>query len=191
MSLNYLDSLTGKIPRRADQTVNFGRLDWQRKSGSRMALEYNRVRWSGPGAGRSGAVVDRGVASVGSSYGKIDAGLARWVQFLSAGLSNEVRAQVGRELRYETAQPPLPQEPNIGPGGMPPEISIGPDGFVFGTPAALGERAFPEERRYESATSKDLKSPYWKGCEGPCCKTGRRSSWKSRAATAPRRQTAP
>jgi hypothetical protein len=57
-------------------------LDWQRRGGSRVVLEYNRARWSGPGAARSGAVVDRGLASVGSSYGKVDAGVARWVQFL-------------------------------------------------------------------------------------------------------------
>ena len=68
---------------------------------------------------------------------------------LNSGLSNEVRAQYGRQLQYETAQPPLAQEPNIGPGGMPPEVSIGPQGLVFGTPAALGQRAYPDERRLE------------------------------------------
>jgi hypothetical protein len=150
-ALNYLDSLTGTVGRRADQTVNFGRLDWQRAGGSRVVLEYNRARWDGPGAGRSGAVVDRGVASIGSSYGAVDAGVARWVQFLRGGLSNEVRAQVGRELLYETMPPPLAQEPNVGPGGLPPEVSIGPLGLVFGTPAALGQKAYPDERRVEVA----------------------------------------
>lgn len=148
-ALNYLDSLTGTVPRRSNQTVNFGRLDWQRKAGSQVAVEYNRVRWDGPGAARSGAVVDRGIASVGSSYGAVDQGIARWTQLLTSALSNEVRVQYGRELLYETSQTPLAQEPNIGPGGMPPEVSIGPDGFVFGTPAALGQRAYPDERRLE------------------------------------------
>jgi Carboxypeptidase regulatory-like domain/TonB dependent receptor len=150
-ALNYLDSLTGTLPRSANQAVNFGRLDWQRSGRSRVALEYNRVRWSGPGAARTGAVVDRGLASIGSSYGRVDAGIVRWVQFWRGGLSNEVRAQAGRELLYETAQTPLAQEPNIGPGGMPPEVSIGPQGLVFGTPAALGQKAYPDERRFEVA----------------------------------------
>jgi hypothetical protein len=150
-ALNYLDSLTGAVARRADQTVNFGRLDWQRGGGSRVVLEYNRARWSSPAGARSGAVVDRGVASLGSSYGKVDAGVARWVQFFRRGLSNGVRAQYGRELQYETAQPPLAQEPNVGPGGMPPEVAIGPQGLVFGTPAGLGQRAYPDERRIEVA----------------------------------------
>jgi hypothetical protein len=70
---------------------------------------------------------------------------------LAHGLSNEVRVQYGRQLQYETAQAPLAQEPNIGPGGMPPEVSIGPEGLVFGTPAALGQRAYPDERRIEVA----------------------------------------
>lgn len=58
---------------------------------------------------------------------------------------------MGRELKYETPESPLAQEPNIGPGGLPPEVSIGPDGFVFGTPAALGQHAYPDERRTEVA----------------------------------------
>jgi hypothetical protein len=150
-ALNYLDSLTGTVARKADQTVNFARVDWQHEGNSRVAVEYNRARWSAPGGARSEAVVDRGVVSVGSSYGKIDAGVVRWTQFVSSHLSNEMRVQYGRQLQYESAQAPLVQEPNIGPGGMPPEISIGPQGFVFGTPAALGQKAYPDERRFEVA----------------------------------------
>jgi hypothetical protein len=149
-ALNYLDSLTGAVPRTANQTVNFGRLDWQRST-NRAVLEYNRTRWNSPAGARSGAVVDRAVASLGSSYGAINSGVARWLKFFRPGLSNEVRAQYGRELQYETAQQPLAQEPNIGPGGMPPEVSIGPQGFVFGTPASLGQKAYPYERRLEVA----------------------------------------
>ena len=150
-ALNYLDSLTGTVPRRADQTVNFGRVDWHRGSASRVVLEYNRARWNSPAGARSEAVVDRAVASLGSSYGNVDAGVARWVQFATHGLSNELRMQYGRQLQYESPQTPLPQEPNIGPGGMPPEVSIGPQGLVFGTPSALGQKAYPDERRLEVA----------------------------------------
>jgi hypothetical protein len=150
-ALNYLNSLTGTVARRADQTVNFGRVDWQHGSGSRVVLEYNRARWNSPAGARSEAVVDRGVASLGSSYGKVDAGVARWIQFINSRLSNELRVQYGRQLQYESAQTPLAQEPNIGPGGMPPEVSIGPQGLVFGTPSALGQKAYPDERRLELA----------------------------------------
>jgi hypothetical protein len=150
-ALNYLASLTGKVARHEDQTVNFARLDWQLGGASRVAIEYNRAQWSGPGAARSSAVVDRGVASIGSAYGDVDAGVARWVQFLRPGLSNEVRGQMGRELKYETPEQPLAQEPSIGPNNLPPEVAIGPDGFGFGTPASLGQHAYPDERRTEVA----------------------------------------
>jgi hypothetical protein len=151
VALNYLNSLTGTVPRRADQTVNFVRLDWRRPGGSQVALEYNRAGWSNPGGARSSAVVDRGLASIGNSFGAVDMGVARWVQFLHRGLSNELRVQYGEQLQYETAQTPLPQEPGVGPGGMAPEVSIGPNGLVFGTPAALGQKAYPDERRLEAA----------------------------------------
>jgi len=139
------------VARQADQAVNFGRLDWHRGSASRVVLEYNRARWNSPAGARSEAVVDRAVASLGSSYGKVDAGVARWVQFVNRSLSNELRVQYGRQLQYESPQTPLAQEPNIGPGGMPPEVSIGPQGLVFGTPSALGQKAYPDERRFEVA----------------------------------------
>jgi hypothetical protein len=149
-ALNYLDSLTGPVARTSNQTVNFGRLDWQHNT-SHLVVEYNRTRWNSPAGAGSGAVVDRAVTSLGSSYGAVDSAVLRWLKFFRRGLSNQVRAQYGVELQYETAQQPLAQEPNVGPGGMPPEVSIGPQGLVFGTPASLGQKAYPEERRIEVA----------------------------------------
>jgi hypothetical protein len=150
-ALNYLDSLTGTVARQANQTVAFGRFDWQGRLGSRLIAEFNRTQWSGPASARSGAVVDRGMASLGSSFGSVYQGVGRWVQFLTLGLSNELRVQYGRELQYEQDQTPLPQEPAVGLGGLPPEVSIGPNGLAFGTPAALGQRAYPDETRLEAA----------------------------------------
>ncbi|GAC1421225.1 MAG: hypothetical protein NVSMB62_15960 [Acidobacteriaceae bacterium] len=150
-ALNYLDSLTNTVTRRADQTVNFARIDWHRNGSEQLSLEYDRARWRNPNGAHSAAVVNRGAASLGSSFGAVDMGVARWVRFLRPGLSNEVRLQYGRELQYEAAQTPLPQEPGVGPGGLPPEVSIGPQGFVFGTPAGLGRKAYPDERRLELA----------------------------------------
>ena len=42
-ALNYLDSLTGLVPRRSDQTVNFGKVDWVASARSRLSVEYNRT----------------------------------------------------------------------------------------------------------------------------------------------------
>jgi hypothetical protein len=150
-ALDYLDSLTGTVARRDDQTVNFGKLDWQATAKNRLGLQYDRARSSAPGGVRSGAVVDRGRASLGSSYVKVDSLLGRWLWSKGAGFSNELRVAVGRDFQYEQAGAPLPQEPAVGPGGYAPEVVIGPNGLTFGTPSSLGRKAYPDERRVQFA----------------------------------------
>ncbi len=85
-ALNYMASLTGTVARRADQTVNFARLDWQRQQqqcaprGARVeprALERAGRgavgRGGGPRGGQRGIDFmampgDAGVARAGSSF---------------------------------------------------------------------------------------------------------------------------
>jgi len=150
-ALNYLDSLTGTVARRQDQTVNFGKLDWQATAKNRLSVQYDRARSSAPGGVRSAAVVARGRASLGSSYVKVDTLLGRWLWTGGAKFSNEVRVAVGRDFQYEEASAPLPQEPTVGPGGYAPEVAIGPNGLTFGTPSSLGRKAYPDERKVQFA----------------------------------------
>jgi outer membrane receptor protein involved in Fe transport len=147
--LNYLDSLTGTIARQQDQTINFGKVDWQETAHQRFSVQYDRARSSSPSGVRSAPVVDVGRASLGSSYAKVDAVLGRWMWLATPRLSNELRAQYGRDLQYEQAPAPLPQEPAIGPGGFAPEVAIGPDGFTFGSSLSLGRKAFPNENKIQ------------------------------------------
>jgi hypothetical protein len=150
-ALTYLESLTGTVARRQDQTVNFGKVDWQVSSNHRLSLQYNRARSSAPGGARSATVVDLGTASLGSSYGKIDSLLGRWMWTATPKLSHELRVQYGRDFQFEEAPPPLPQEPAVGPGGYSPEVAIGPDGFTFGASSSLGRKAYPDEHKVELA----------------------------------------
>ncbi len=150
-ALTYLDSLTGTLDRRQDQTINFGKLDWQAREGDRLSAEYNRARSSGTGGGRSAAVVNRGLASFGNTDVRVDAVIGRWIHTVNAHLSNEVRAQYGRDLHLERAQTPLAQEPAISAGGLAPEVVIGPQGLIFGTPASVSQGPSPEERRTQVA----------------------------------------
>ena len=146
-ALNYLSSLTGILPRRQDQRVIFGKVDGHLGSRNTVSVQVNRARWTSPNGGTTAAVVARGRASLGSADGQVDEYQARWTSLLGGGLSNEVRVGWGRDFQYEAAQQPLAQEAAIGPGGLAPEISIGPQGLVFGTPSALGRKAYPDERR--------------------------------------------
>ncbi len=148
-ALNYLDSLTGAVDRRDDQTINFVKLDWQVSAKNRVSAQYNRLRSAVPAGLRGAPVVNRGTASLGSGYTRVDAVAGRWMWTGSARFTNELRAAYGRDLQYEQAQAPLPQEPAIGVGGLAPEISINPDGLAFGTPAGVGRRAYPDERRLQ------------------------------------------
>ena len=150
-ALNYLDSLTGAVARRQDQTIHFGKLDWQAAERHRFGLQYDRARSSAASGARSSPVVDVGRASLGSSYVKVDSLLGRWRWRIAPSVSHELRVQYGRDLQYEQAQAPLPQEPAVGPGGYAPRVAIGPSGFTFGTSSSLGRKAYPNERKLEVA----------------------------------------
>ncbi len=150
-ALNYLASLTGTVPRRQDQNVAFAKLDVRLPWSTHVSVQGNRAVWNGPGAATTAPVVARGMASIGNSNGLVEEGVLRWTSFLGSKLSNEVRLGYGRDFQYEAAQASLPQEPGISVGGYAPEVNIGPQGLLFGTPASLGRKAYPDERRLQFA----------------------------------------
>ncbi len=154
-ALVYLSSLGGLLPRRGDQIINFPKLDWVRGR-QHASVQYNRMRWSSPAGVQTQAVVARGLASFGSDYAKVDSALGRWQAFVTPRVMNELRFQYSRDFEYETAQPPLAQEPATGPGGYAPQVYIGPDGFSFGTPRTLNRAAYPDERRAQIADTLTL-----------------------------------
>jgi hypothetical protein len=150
-ALNYLSSLTGTLPRSAGQRIHFVRLDSRPVHGESAGMTWNRVRWSSPAGLNSAPIVARGRASFGSSNGSLDSVLLRLTSNARYGLGHELRLQYARDLQYELPQTPLPQEPAIGPNGLAPEVDIGPDGLLFGTPASLTRAAYPYERRLQAA----------------------------------------
>ena len=78
-ALTYLDSLTGTVPRREDQQIGFGKVDWQISAKNKLSMQGNYVRWNSPGGVRSEPVLDRGAASLGNAFGKVDSGVGRLV----------------------------------------------------------------------------------------------------------------
>ncbi len=147
--LNFLSSLTGETPRRADQQIQFGRMDWLARPRLGFGVEYNGVRWNSPAGLLDAPVVARGRASLGNAAGSVDQALARVSPRWSAGTGMEVRLGWTRDLQYERPQQPLAQEAAIGPAGTSPEVNIGPNGLLFGTPASLSQVAYPDEQRLE------------------------------------------
>lgn len=163
-ALNYLDSLSGAVSEVATRTLAFVRLNAQPSARDHVTLGYIHNQFNSPAGAALGqassAVTARGRGSVGSSGIQIDAGTARWLHEFSPRFNFELRAQTAHDLEYETPRTPLPQEPAIGPGGFAPQVTIGPSGFAYGTPANLGRTAYPDERRIELA---DLMQIAWHG----------------------------
>ena len=148
-ALTYVDSLTGLTPRTSDGKVAFARLDYHTTNHLLTSVSYNFSRWNQPAGALSAPVVSRARASLGNSINNLDTLEARNIAHLSPWFSNELRIQYSHSLEYQSAQTPLPQEPAIGPNNLPPEVSIGPQGLTFGTPANLGRTAYPDERRFQ------------------------------------------
>lgn len=153
-ALNYLSSLTGSTGRRSDQTLNFGRVDWQVRPRLGVGLEYNRLRYKSPAGLISAPVVARARGSIGNATGSVDTLLARLTTSVGAGFVNEARIAWTHDLQFETAQSPLAQEPvSALPASngqaQAPEVVIGPNGLLLGTPANLSHNAYPDERRFQ------------------------------------------
>lgn len=156
-ALNYLDSLTGMVPRSAGQAAGFVRLDV--KPGVRDTFTVSGVLShftspAGASSGPSQAVIARGRASVGDQRMTISSAAGRWLRLWTPRFTTEARFQVARDLESESAHAPLAQEPGIAPGGLAPQVSIrsGTAGaFRYGTPSSLGRSAYPDERRVQAA----------------------------------------
>jgi outer membrane receptor protein involved in Fe transport len=145
----FLQSLTGTVPRRADELVLFPKIDWNVTPKNHTSFEYNRMRWSSPAGIQTGGVVNRGIESFGNDYVKTDTGIARWSSTLSSTLVNEALFNYGRDFEFENGQPSIAGEP-VSQGGISPQITIsGAAGFVFGKPNFLDRTAYPDERRVQ------------------------------------------
>ncbi len=153
-ALAYLSGLGGPELLYGAQWLGFGRVDLAPGQHDRISLAYQAQRSATPatGGGQSAeGVVDRAVGSVGASSMEVNAGTVRWVHVLGPRWTNEVRGQLARDVESEAPGPGATQVPAIGPGGLAPQVSIGPHGFSYGTPAALGRVAYPDELRVEAA----------------------------------------
>ncbi|SEB89785.1 TonB-dependent receptor [Terriglobus roseus] len=149
-ALTFLDSLTGTVPRHADEFALLPRLDWQQGSRSTLTAHFSHVRFRSPSGQRSEPVLDRGRASTGDVLIHTDSGLLRATWALSTRWLMEAHAAYSRDASFAQLPPPLAAEPRTGPGDAAPQISIA-DAFTFGSSAALGARRLPDERATEFA----------------------------------------
>lgn len=149
-SLGFLNSLTGEVPRRGDQNLFLGKVDWNINSSNTFSATYNRLRWDSPAGVQTQATNTLGRASFGDDFVQIDWLTLRLTSTISPNLVNEGRFQWGRDNEFQISQPPLPGEPTTGPGGRAPDVFL-TNGIEFGKPTFLERRAFPDEKRWQYA----------------------------------------
>ena len=150
-ALNFLDSLTGTSTRTQTATSGTLRLDYQFHSNDFTLIYTGSSREAPAGRGAGTGVVARGRGSIGASDNRADNLTARWLHRWNAALTNELRFQYRHDLLFERPDSPLAGEPAISSGGLAPQVSIAAGEFFYGTPAALGRDAYPDEQRLQIA----------------------------------------
>lgn len=149
-SLNFINSLTGVVPRRQDQYIILPKIDWKINDDHTFVFTYNRLRADSPAGVQTPAIVTRGIASFGDDIVNLDFTNLRLTSILSPTVLNEARFQYGRDNESQIPQPPAPGEPTTAPEGRAPSVALS-GGVTFGTPNFLPRAAFPDETRYQFA----------------------------------------
>jgi hypothetical protein len=147
-TLTFLNSLTGQVPRRGDQTLVLPKIDWQINTKNTFTINYNRLRWDSPAGIQTQPVNQLGRASFGDDFVKIDWGTARLTSTLTPRIINEFRVQIARDFEYEFSQKPLAGEPTTALNGSAPDVIL-TNGLEFGKPTFLERTKFPDERRQQ------------------------------------------
>lgn len=145
-AMSYINGQSGTAPRKGNQLINFGKVDYRINNKNNVSLMYNRMRWNSPNGVQTNPVVRRGLTSLGSDYVKTDSIIGKIDTYLTPTISNELRAEYARVLDYFTANTPLSNEPTTTAGGLPPGVSITSNtGFSMGTPNYMPASSYPNE----------------------------------------------
>jgi outer membrane receptor protein involved in Fe transport len=149
-ALNFLNSLSGEVPRRGDQRLTLPKLDWVINDRNTFAVSWNRLRWESPAGIQTQATNARARDNFGDDFVEVDSVNARLQSTITPTLVNEFRMQYGKDNEFQFSQPPLPGEPTTSVGGRSPQTFI-TGGFSFGIPEFLERVAFPNEVRWQFA----------------------------------------
>ncbi len=148
--LAFLNSLTGEVTRRGDQTLFLPKVDWNINDANKFTVTYNRLRWDSPNGVQTQATNTRARDNFGDDLVDIDWVTLRLTSTLTNTLLNEARFQYGRDLERQFSQAPQAGEPTNSFGGRAPQTFI-TNGLSFGIPDFLERPAFPDERRKQFA----------------------------------------
>lgn len=72
LAMSYINGQSGVAPRKGNQLINFGKVDYNINDKNNASLMYNRMRWNSINGTQTNPVIRRGLTSIGSDYLKID-----------------------------------------------------------------------------------------------------------------------
>lgn len=152
-TLQFLTSLTGETPRRADQTLILPKVDWQINDSNTFTASYNRLRFKSPSGLQTQATNTVARRSYGDDFVNVDNLNLRLQTTLSPTLLNEARFQYSRDYEFAFSQEPLPGEPltaTTSQGPRPPQVAL-TNGVTFGTTSNFERNRYPFEKRVQFA----------------------------------------
>ncbi|HYY56814.1 MAG TPA: carboxypeptidase regulatory-like domain-containing protein [Pyrinomonadaceae bacterium] len=155
--LAFLQTLTGEVARRGDQTLYLPKVDWRINDANTLSVTYNRLRWNSPNGVQTTSLVTRGRGSFGDDLVDIDWITFRLASTISSSMINEARFQYGRDFERQKYTGPITGEPATSPGGASPSVAI-TGGFTFGKPNFLDRRSYPDEKRWQYADTLTITS---------------------------------
>ena len=149
-ALNFLNSISGQVPRRGNQRLFLPKVDWDVNGSNHFTATYNHLRWVSPAGIQTQAINTRAIDNFGDDFVNIDWLSLRLNTTINNSLLNEARYQWGRDNEFQFSQPPAAGEPTNSVGGRSPQTSI-TNGFSYGIPEFLERVSFPDERRNQFA----------------------------------------
>ncbi|HYW74494.1 MAG TPA: TonB-dependent receptor, partial [Pyrinomonadaceae bacterium] len=149
-AVNFLNSISGEVPRRGDQRLFLPKVDWHINNSNTITFTYNDLHWDSPAGIQTQAINQRATDNFGDDFVRARNFNTRLASTLTNHLLNEFRFQYGQDFEYEFSQPPNPGEPTNSVGGRSPQTFI-TNGFTYGIPEFLERAAFPDERRTQFA----------------------------------------
>jgi hypothetical protein len=140
-AVSFLRSLTGVFPRKANQYLPFGKVDWQISDAHSFSTSVNILKFDSPNGALTQNVIDRALSQNGKDAVRAETIINRLTSVLSPSLVNEVRFQYSRDFEFQEAN---------GPG---PSVIVGPTGnqLRYGMPDFLPRPAYPNEKRWQIA----------------------------------------
>jgi hypothetical protein len=140
-AVSFLRGLTGVFPRKANQYLGYGKVDWQVSDNHRLTSSLNILNFRSPNGVRTANVVNAPVSSNGFDGVKNETNINTLTSVLSPSTVNEFRFQYSRDFDFQRPNAPGPSVLISNAGGS----------FQFGMPEFLPRPAFPNEKRFQFA----------------------------------------